>query len=354
MEETKNADAPKMETPAATSTPEATSTEGAMKSPAMKGPNNMPMLIGVGVVVVAVIAAIIAGVVLIINNNGGLGGSGSTEITALNPGNPDQALTLINDKIGDVVLAASSGDTDQITAALSEFGDVQGGEFTLNLKGKDATMELDVVMTGKFKGAEKPEDVAFEANIQITGVIPDFGPILTPITIDMVIVNDTMYLNMDNLPAEVSDLLGYLGLSEGNWYSLPLDAETTQAAEALTGTSITEKELADLEKEIEENPLFLNARSTDDRVISGITAKCMFVDPNPGAGVDVASDATPLEICSPEGDFLPLFFGMTATEDGTDIEFSFTINSLDNDLTITAPAGAEDLEALLNALGGGF
>jgi hypothetical protein len=340
---------PKVETgnaPAATSTPSTTPT------------NNKPLIIGgILIAVLAVIAIAVAAVLIISNQNQTDGSSNAANngggITALDPSNPEEAVNTLNTQFEDAALLLTAGDISKAEDLFGEFSDIDSASFSLIMDVKDATGDIVLSLDGQFETLDDGK-VNFEGTLGLSGSIPDFGDITNPVNIEFKLVDEVLYFNLNDLPAEFAELLPLLGISEGAWYSLPADQQTLGLVEDTASSSISSSDAAELEQLLAENDLFVNARETDNRTIDGVETSCMLTDINPEALGDESTtvEGLPLEICSPDDALLPLYFGISGAEEDADVQVGFSINSLGDDFDISAPAGAQDIEQLLNLISG--
>lgn len=335
--------------------PKATNSSPDAMGSSQSGPNTALILGGVILVIVVLIAAAVGTFIVINNNNQSADGdsNAASSISELDPSNPEEAVATLNKQFEDVALVLTSGD---ISKAEEAFGDLSGGlenaEFVMDMNFMDPSGDIDMTMTGRVQTLEDGK-ANFEGEIEISGNIPDLGDITSPIMIEFKVVDEVAYFNISNLPLEFSQLLLILGLEEGQWYSIPADEETLGSTSSITGSDPAA--VKELEELLSKNDLFINGTAAPDRVVSGVTTKCMTVEINGAAlsETSTSADTYPIEICSPMDELLPIFFGIEAEESGSDVELGFSINGLDDSFTISAPSGAQDLEELLELLGSG-
>jgi hypothetical protein len=323
---------------------------------------NMLWIIG-GAVILFVIVAVIVVLVLISGAQ-----SASSNLTALDPGSPDAATQLLNNKVRDVVIATSTGDVNALGNAFAEIGQISSAEFDLNMTLTYDGYDMDMSMNGRVKGTTA-ENSAAEFTIKISGNLPGATPLTltTPVVVDFIALPDSVYFRFSNIVDQISEEqafgLTYLGIEEDQWYSMPNTAtgetESTSPLSSLNPVNLetVQKSLQDLS----ENPLFINSTAAESRTVAGVEVPCMntYVNPSAGkslgispAGADTTNNAyeVPLEICANPGNFFPAFVGFSGTESGNEFEVGLAITSLNSGFEITAPEGAKNLtEVLENA-----
>jgi hypothetical protein len=310
--------------------------------------NNTPMLMGIAAIVTVVVVAVIVGVLILLN----LPKTGGTDI---NTANPQEAVTQVNDVLEDAIIAIAEGNTTRAAQVFGDFASIDQAEFSMFVKATDTTGNVDLAFDGKV--STENNTPMMEGTLKLSGTIPDAPfTFATPAELDLVVTKDKLYLRVRNLPAELQALLAQLTLSSNTWYYLDLESAAT-SGQALSGNLLDADQLAELKQKLGTEDIFVNPRSTADRTVDGVTTKCMLVDGNSKLETETSAAAEtnpPVEICSPDGSLLPVFFGVKDTQEGTDVEVGFSVNKVNTGFTVTAPEGAKDLEPILNALGAGM
>lgn len=330
--------------------PAGTASTTTVSKPAAKTAGNRKMLYIVAAVAIVGIAAVaaIAAWVIIAKPFGRA--ANNANFANLNTSNPQLATDSLNNIAKDFMLKVAAKDYVGAQQMFGPLADLKDVAFKASLQAKDATTSLDLSIVGRGLTVDGNKG-ALDAVINVNGTLPGFGALTGDI--DLKVVGDKAYLRLRNLPSELTMQLAFLGLTEDKWYSLPAEQVNNPASlEDTVEDTLSIGELSSMEKEIRENPLFINPKAKDARNVAGVRLDCMEVQINPEFG-DAEAEANlkelpPFEMCLGNNG-LPMFLGLSATREGTNTVFGIELSAATDKSAIVAPEGAEDLSELLGA-----
>lgn len=251
---------------------------------------------------------------------------------------------------------AASGNLEAFLKPLEVSGGLIGAtsaEFEVAIQMESETANADMLFNGKTKTTNGETSAEGNLSLEIDSAELD-APLTTKM--DILVANKAFYARLTELDTDLAAIGGeqfepFLNMLENKWISF--DTNTLNTASSFTGeTSIdfSETDKQNTLKKLRENLLLINARSTADRTLKGITVKCMLADFNQSAfaessNIDASSIST-VELCTNGANSLPIFVGLSGEDSGSKINISISIFTLNADFTITPPTDAKTIEEL--------
>lgn len=324
-------------TPVATETvTTSTTTTAPAATVAATSTSKLPLILGV----TAVVAVAAVGAAFLIFRPGQTT-STTPAGSGVNAANPQAAVETLNTRLSAFLKADNAEAVNAITGNTS----VEGIEFKLTLNAADKRTNQTVGLVFSGKAASKDGQTgAFTGKGQLTAAgVEGLGNVSADIELQ---VGDAenLYFKLSNFsPAETAAFLPLIGLDLDTWYKFPVDANTV-------ANPATASDLTNVDRErLDNNPLLINPRAANDRVVFGQTLKCLTADINPALMEGNTNMPFPVEYCG--GDTaLPMALGFNVED--TTSRFSLIVEIIDiPSFSVTAPADAKDAGPIFENLG---